>query len=162
VLSDILNPAGRIGGGEYRRFRLNLRSGSVTSERVSEIESEFPTFDPRLAGSRHTRCYTACSIDNGANSFYNAIQSVDFEGDGQLLTLEPGCYGSEPLFVPASASQHETDGYLLEVVYNAHSHLSELQIFRADDLSGPVAIAGLSHHLPHQFHGYFSAVPLMN
>ncbi len=162
VLSDILNPHGRIGGGEYRRFRLNLRTGSVSSDRVCEYESEFPTFDTRLAGSRHSLTYTACSVDNGADSFYNAIARIDFEGQAELLTLEPGCYGSEPLFVPAAGSICEADGYLLEVVYNACTHLSELRVFRADDLSGPVAVARLGHHLPHQFHGHFSAAPLMS
>ena len=51
----------------------------------------------------------------------------------------------------------EDDGYVLEVVYNAFDHKSELQVFRADALTDQVCCLKLSHHLPHQFHGYFSS-----
>ena len=47
-------------------------------EKVSEHESEFPTFNLAKTGQRHDACYTTCSIANGANSFFNAIQKVTF------------------------------------------------------------------------------------
>ena len=43
-------------------------------EQVTEIESEFPTFNPAFAAKKHSTTYTACSVANGANSFFNAIQ----------------------------------------------------------------------------------------
>ena len=60
------------------------------------------------------------------------------------------------MFAPSTNGSQEDDGYLLEVVYDAYEHLSELQIYRAQDPTDPVCTLGLQHHVPHQFHGYFS------
>lgn len=80
TLSDVFNPEGRFGGGYYQRYTMNLKTGDLRSERVVETESEFPTINPRVAGQRHQFTYTACSIDNGADSFFNGIAKVDFDG----------------------------------------------------------------------------------
>ena len=63
---------------------------------------------------------------------------------------------TEPLFVPAVDARQEDDGYILEVVYNAFDHKSELQIYRADDIENQVCNLKLKHHVPHQFHGFFT------
>ena len=155
VLQDVFNPAGRFNGGTYNRYRLDLASGEISVQQVCEHESEFPTFNTSLAGQRHGACYTACSIDNGANSFFNAFQRVSYDGDSTLVTLPPGMYGSEPLFAPAKDARAEDDGYLLEVVYDGFKHKSELQIYRADTVEHCCTMK-LRHHLPHQFHGHFT------
>jgi len=156
TLTDVFNPALRFNGGTYLRYHLNMRTGQMTSEQVSELECEFPTFNTARAGQRHEACYTACSIDNGANSFFNAIQRVTYDGDSTLVTLPPGYYGSEPLFAPAANATREDDGYVLEVVYDAYQHLSELQVYRADRMADQVCSLKLKHHVPHQFHGHFT------
>jgi all-trans-8'-apo-beta-carotenal 15,15'-oxygenase len=162
TLGDVFNPDGRFGGGRYHRYRLNLRTGAVGCQEVCEHESEFPTFNPRIAGKRHQACYTACSIDNGANSFFNGIQKVSYEGESTLVVLPPGYYGSEPMFAPAKGASSEDDGYVLEVVYNAFDHVSELQIYRADAFGELLARLYLEHHLPHQFHGFFTPELLLS
>ena len=156
TLSDVFNPGRRFNGGTYLRYHLNMQTGRMTAEQVCERESEFPTFNTARSGERHKACYTACSIDNGANSFFNAIQRVTYDGDSTLVTLPPGYYGSEPLFAPAVSAQREDDGYVLEVVYDAFQHISELQVYRADNIADHVCSLKLKHHVPHQFHGYFT------
>jgi all-trans-8'-apo-beta-carotenal 15,15'-oxygenase len=160
TLSDVFNPAGRFGGGTYMRYKLNMTTGALDAEQVTDYESEFPTFNPAKTGQRQDYTYTACSIDNGANSFFNAIQKIDFDGNSQLVTLPLGHYGSEPIFAPsASASSNELaedDGYVLEVVYDGYAHKSELQVYDARNLDDRVCSLKLKHHLPHQFHGHFS------
>jgi all-trans-8'-apo-beta-carotenal 15,15'-oxygenase len=156
TLKDVFNPDGRFNGGTYMRYRLNLRSGAMDDEKVTELESEFPTFNNDKATMRNDVTYTACSVDNGANSFFNAIQRITFDSDSTLVTLPPGFYGSEPVFAPATNSDGEDDGYILEVVYDGYEHLSELLVFRADDLNHQVCRLKLKHHIPHQFHGHFS------
>ena len=89
-------------------------------------------------------------------SFFNGFQKVTYDGDSTLVTLPPGFYGSEPLFAPAKNAQAEDDGYLLEVVYDAFEHQSELQIYRADNVRDQRCTLRLKHHLPHQFHGHFT------
>ncbi|NJN52754.1 MAG: lignostilbene alpha-beta-dioxygenase [Gammaproteobacteria bacterium] len=129
TLADVFNPNGRFGGGVYNRYTLNMTSGAIDVVRMSKTESEFPTFNPRVAGRQHEACYTACSVDNGANSFFNAFQKVSFDGASTLVTLPPGHYGSEPLFAPATDARREDDGFVLEVVYDAYEHRSECRCF---------------------------------
>ena len=56
----------------------------------------------------------------------------------------------------AKGATREDDGYLLEVVYDGFAHKSELQIYRADNVTDQVCRLPLQHHVPHQFHGYFT------
>jgi all-trans-8'-apo-beta-carotenal 15,15'-oxygenase len=156
TLVDVFNPNSRFGGGYYHRYFLNMADGSMRMERINDVECEFPTFNTHLTGIESSVCYTACSIDNGANGFFNAIQRVEFDGNNNIVTLPAGYYGSEPLFVPATGATREDDGYLMEVVYNAYEHKSELQILRADNINELVCRLPLQHHIPHQFHGYYT------
>ena len=156
TLSDVFNPDGRFGGGIYQRYYLNMKTGALRAEQITDVESEFPTFNTSLAGKKNDVTYTACSVDNGANSFFNAISRVTHDGDSTVVTLPPGYYGSEPLFAPKVNARNEDDGYLLEVVYNGFEHLSELQIYRADDINDQVCAAKLKHLVPHQFHGFYT------
>ncbi|MEM1230907.1 MAG: carotenoid oxygenase family protein [Pseudomonadota bacterium] len=157
TLKDVFNPDGRFNGGQYHRYRLNLRSGQLQQESVTDTESEFPTYNPRYTGRRNEVTYTAASVANGANSFFNALQRIPREGAEQLLTLPPGTYGSEPVFAATADARHEEDGYLLSVVYNAFTHRSELHILRAENIEDRVAVLRLPHHIPHQFHGQYQA-----
>ncbi len=156
TLSDVFNPNGRFGGGWYNRYRLNMTTGAMTESRVSDVESEFPTFNTALTGKRNDVTYTAVSVANGANSFFNGFQKVHFDGAATVVPLPAGYYGSEPMFAPAVGATREDDGYLLEVVYNAFEHKSELQIYRADNVTDRVCNLHLKHHVPHQFHGHFT------
>jgi all-trans-8'-apo-beta-carotenal 15,15'-oxygenase len=156
TLRNVFDPEGRFGGGSYQRFHLDLTSGQCRSEQVTSVESEFPSFNPAFTGRRHSATWTACSIPNGADSFFNGIQRVDFDGRSDVVALEAGCYGSEPLFVAAPNATREDDGWLLEVVYDAWKHRSELRILRADNVREEVARLALPHHIPHQFHGFFT------
>jgi carotenoid cleavage dioxygenase-like enzyme len=160
-LSDIFN-AKRLRGGEFRRYRIDMAKGSLSYEVMSPTNSEFPTFNLARACVRHEATYSACSVENGNDSFFNGIQRVGFDGEIQLNTLDPGSFGSEPLFAPSKGSDSDDDGYLLEVVYDAHEHSSSLMVFPARDISEPVAILRLRHHLPHQFHGFWHDKVLLN
>ncbi|MEM9623137.1 MAG: carotenoid oxygenase family protein [Pseudomonadota bacterium] len=155
-LTNVFHPDSKFNGGIYKRYVLNMRTGEMHETQLSPTESEFPTFNTRFTGQPHQVCYTACSVDNGANGFFNGIQRVTGDGDCHLLTLPPGHYGSEPLFAPATNAKAEDDGYLLEVVYNAFEHTSDLYVLRADNIDEQVCKLPLQHHLPHQFHGYFT------
>ena len=161
ALSDVFN-APALKGGQFRRYRLNVRTGGLSYEIMSETNSEFPTFNQTKAGQRHDVAYSACSIENGSDSFFNGFQRVTFDGGVQLHALPRGFYGSEPLFAPAKGSDADDDGFILEVVYDAFTHLSSLVIFPAADIGEPVATLPLRHHLPHQFHGYWYPEVLLN
>ena len=156
TLTDVFNPDGRFGGGWYMRYHLNMRDGTLRREQVSDTESEFPTFNTAWTGQRNEVTYTACSIKNGADSFFNGISRVTRDGDVNVVELPAGLYGSEPLFAPRTGARNEEEGYLLEVVYNGFEHLSELQVYRAENPSDCVCQLKLKHHVPHQFHGFWT------
>ena len=50
---------------------------------------------------------------------------------------------------------------MLEVVYNAFDHVSEMQVYRAQNMELACKLH-LTHHLPHQFHGHFSPEVFLN
>lgn len=154
ALSDIFN-ATALKGGEWRRYRIDVATGALSHEVMTDTNSEFPTFDQRRACQPNELTFSAASVDNGADSFFNGFQRITADGDVQLHTLDPGFYGSEPLYAGSADRAGEEDGYLLEVVYDAHTHRSSLVIFRAADIAEPVATLPLRHHLPHQFHGFW-------
>ena len=154
TLGDVFN-AKKFSGGRYVRYRLNLRTGRLTETQMSQNECEFPTFNTRYSGTPTEVCYSACNVDNSANTFFNAFQKVTADGDTDLVTLTPGHYGSEPLFAPRNDADGETDGYILVVVYDGFGHKSQVEIYRADDVTDRVCTLRLNHHLPHQFHGFF-------
>lgn len=155
-LVDVFAPESSFNGGWYKRYVLDLSTHNMTETSIGDTECEFPTFNTNYVGKPNQVTYTACSVDNGYNGFFNGFQRLDAEGETQMITLPPGFYGSEPLFAPAKNATREDDGYLLEVVYDGFQHKSEVQIFRADNITDQVARLPLTHHLPHQFHGYFS------
>ena len=161
TLENVFAPESKFNGGWFKRYVLNVQTGQMTESLLSETECEFPTFNMKYVGSPNQVTYTACSVDNGYNGFFNGFQRVTDDGQCDCVTLPPGYYGSEPLFAPAKNAQREDDGYLLEVVYDGYNHLSELQIFRADNVHDQVARLPLKHHLPHQFHGYFTPTTFM-
>ena len=117
TLTNVFNTVNRFGGGTYMRYFLNMCSGELRTEQVTDTESEFPSFNTKYSGRKNNVTYTACSVDNGANSFFNAISRVTHDGETTLVCLPPGYYGSEPLFAPSEGAKFEDDGYLLEVVY---------------------------------------------
>ena len=161
VLSNVFG-GGRFSGGRYHRFRLNMKTGDLTRSEVSEHESEFPVFNPRHQGQANNVTYTITSVPNGADSYFNGFQRVTFDGDVQLVTLEPGCYASEPMYAPRVNATGEDDGYILMVVYKAYEHRSELRISRDANIDDQIATLNLHHHLPHQFHGFWSNELLLN
>ena len=156
TLKDVFNPDGRFGGGWYKRYFLDMESGAMRVEDVFSHECEFPTFNSAFSGMENSITYAACSIENGANSFFNGMARVFGDGSSDVVSLPPGYYGSEPMFAASSDSRGEGDGYLLVVVYNGFEHRSELRIFKAENIEAPVCILKHPHHLPHQFHGFFT------
>lgn len=155
-LENVFAPESKFNGGWYKRYVLNLTTGRMSEQKVCDAECEFPTFNTSYVGKPNAVTYTACSVNNGYNGFFNGFQRLESDGEAHLVTLPPGFYGSEPLFAAAKNATREDDGYLLEVVYDGFQHKSELQIYRADNVTDQVARLPLQHHLPHQFHGYFT------
>ena len=145
----------RMESGKCHTYHVNLKDQSITHEEVSDsgLECEFPQWQNSKNTQESRYLWMAANSDNGACSFFNAIQKVDTKTTKTIVCeLPKGYYGSEPM--PILNGEKEDDGYVLMVVYNAFEHLSELWCLDAHDLSIR-AKAFLPHHIPHGFHGYW-------
>ncbi|MFK7975479.1 MAG: carotenoid oxygenase family protein [Halioglobus sp.] len=143
--------------GQLTRYRLNMKTGqSVKQILPSAIPGEFPQWDLRKTGSESRYTYTAGICENETPGFYNAIQKVDYAADSaKVYDCGPGRYTSEPIFVPKACDAEEDDGYLLFIVYDATTQLSELMILDAVSMADEIAVVPLKNHVPHGFHcGY--------
>jgi carotenoid cleavage dioxygenase-like enzyme len=60
----------------------------------------------------------------------------------------PGRYTSEPIFVPRSPDAEEADGYILCVMYDAATELSELMILDAASMAEEIAVVPLKNNTP--------------
>ncbi len=154
-MKDIWNADG-LGGGRYLRYTIEKSSGAVSTKQLCDVECEFPQWDNRKTGSRHQLAYVA-AVKPGDDSFFNAVMKVNVEsGNTQLMKFPAGYFASEPMFVSRPGGEAEDDGVLLDVVYNAHSEKSELRVLDAANISHVMAKVILPHHIPHQFHGFFT------
>ena len=141
-------------GGRLTRYRLNMSTGaSIREELPCAIPCEFPQYDHRKTGVESRYTYTAGVCQNETPGFYNAVQKVDYQtGEATVYDCGAGRYTSEPIFVPKTAGSDEGDGYLLFVIYDAATELSELMVLDAGSMSEEVASVPLKNHVPHGFH----------
>jgi carotenoid cleavage dioxygenase len=137
------------------RWTIDLNAGKVIEERLDDRGQEFPRVDDRVVGRRHRYGYaTGAGVDNG----------IQFDGllkhDLVAGTTEVHAFGSggraagEGVFVPASDTAGEDEGWVLSVVYDAGRDRSDLVILDATDFTGsPVATVELPQRVPFGFHG---------
>jgi carotenoid cleavage dioxygenase-like enzyme len=135
---------------EMRRFRIDLASRKVTSERLAE-GLELPRIN---YGRNNERPYRyAWGIDQ-ESGWLDRIVKVDTESGTTSDWSEDGCSPGEPVFVAAPDSDAEDAGVLLSVVFDARSGNSFMLVLDAADLS-ELARAEAPHHIPYGFHGQF-------
>jgi beta,beta-carotene 9',10'-dioxygenase len=136
---------------EMRRFRIDLSSRKVTSERLAE-GLELPRIN---YGRNNERPYRyAWGVDN-ESGWLDRIAKVDTANGGTTSWSEDGCSPGEPVFVATPGSDREDDGVLLSVVFDSRSGRSFMLVLDAADL-GELARAEAPHHIPYGFHGQFS------
>jgi beta,beta-carotene 9',10'-dioxygenase len=135
---------------EMRRFRIDLASRKVTSERLAD-GLELPRIN---YGRNNERPYRyAWGIDQ-ESGWLDRIVKVDTESGTTSDWSEDGCSPGEPVFVAAPDSDAEDAGVLLSVVFDARSGNSFMLVLDAADLS-ELARAEAPHHIPYGFHGQF-------
>lgn len=139
------------------RFTLDLHRRSVTERVLTDTPMELPTIHPGRVSRRHRYVYAQAASDPDFSSpTMTRVAKLDVDtGETLERELAPDL-PSEPVFVPRAGGYDEDDGYVLVVVYRAHTRRSELVIFDAVDLSERAALA-LPHHVPPGFHGTFIA-----
>lgn len=150
------SPMDRV-SSEFTRFRVTT-GDRVIRDPLSDQTCEFPRHHPDREGRPHRFAYY--NTKHALGTLYDGITKLDLADNSETgyAAQTPGNSFCEPVFAPRPGATDEDDGWLLSVEYQADRHTSRLVILDAKDpAGGPVATAGLTHHIPLGFHGNFAA-----
>ena len=139
------------------RWRLDQASGKVGEERLDERAIEFPRCDDRRTGLAHRYGYAVYTEDGADTNSGTALIKYDLRGEGTTVhDFGPGRVPGEGVFVPASPTAGEDEGFVLTYVYDGARDTSDLVILDAASFAGPpVATVALPQRVPFGFHGSF-------
>jgi carotenoid cleavage dioxygenase len=141
--------------GVLHRWRLDLGAGRAHEEPLDDRAIEFPRFDERRLGSAHRYGYAVHTKFGSEFGIGTSLIKYDVQsGASATHDFGAGRMPSEPVFVPASASAREDEGWVLSYVYDAARDGSDLTILDAADFArDPVATIALPQRVPFGFHG---------
>ncbi|WP_101757407.1 carotenoid oxygenase family protein [Oceanicoccus sp. KOV_DT_Chl] len=138
------------------RLTLNLKTQTLSDEKLGTTYCEFPRADSRRCGQSYRYGFAAASTQSWAddpNHGYNATIAYDMDsGHSQLWDYGVGANAGEPVHVPSPDSAKEEDGYLMCYV-NSPEEGAYLSILSAGDLTrGPLAKISIPVRVPNGFH----------
>jgi carotenoid cleavage dioxygenase len=143
-----------------RRWTIDLEGRKVGDELVDDHLQEFPRADERLAGRKHRYGYSLGTSDTdalgglGADPRTKVLKHDLVVGVTEEHDLGAGRVGSEFVFIPASETAGEDEGWLMGYVYDGARGASDLVILDAHDFTAaPVASVHLPARVPQGFHG---------
>ena len=143
--------------GQLFRFKFDLKTQSVEHQLIEPRCCEFPVTHPDKVGQPYRYVYLGAAHNPTGNAPLQSVIKVDLvSGERQLWSAAPCGFAGEPIFVPHPNGQSEDEGWLLLLTFNSKTECSELVILNAQDLSEPVAILRLKHHIPYGLHGSFT------
>jgi carotenoid cleavage dioxygenase-like enzyme len=129
------------------RWRLNLSTGAVVEEQLSDSITEFPMINRGHAGRRYRYAYAA----TGKPSWFlfDGVVKHDLHtGTEERFAFGDGVYGSETAMAPRVASAAEDDGYLVTLTTDMNADASYCIIFDAARVAdGPVCTLRLPERI---------------
>ena len=143
-------------GTNLVRWVIDPTAATVETTVLSDIDVEFPRVNPRFECYKHRFGYALTA--SGAHGFSDLVKFDLVAGTTQTYQVGDNCAGGEPVFVESANGDAEDAGYILSVVYNGDTQLSELHIIDAQNFqSNPLAVVKLNARVPFGFHGNFIA-----
>ena len=135
------------------RWTIDLDAGKVIEERLDDRPQEFPRVDERVVGRPHRFGYTAhFGLDEHEIHFGGLLKHDLQTGAVDAKTFGPGTHAGEGVFVPASPTAGEDEGWVLSIVYDDGRDASDLVILDAREFD-EVARVHLPQRVPFGFHG---------
>lgn len=142
------------------RWRFDLRTGKTCEERLDDKLLEFGTINQRYATKRHRYTYSTTSLP-GWFLFTGFVKHDLDERRSWSLPLEPGRFGSEPVFAPRVDARAEDDGYLVSFIIDENTKSSECILIDAADFdAGLVCRIALPHKLCSGTHAWWANQPM--
>ncbi len=137
------------------RWTIDTVRGGVKEEQRDDLLCDFPRVDERLVGRRARFGYAAEYERASAPRLGHHLLRYDLEsGDVRKHHLGPSVRGGEPVFVPASPTAEEDEGWILALVHDEEGDVSYLQIVDGRDFEGPpVARVRMPQRVPYGSHG---------
>ncbi|MFK7988030.1 MAG: carotenoid oxygenase family protein [Sandaracinaceae bacterium] len=139
------------------RWRFDLTTGQTHEAPLDDLNAEFPSIAPHVAGQRSRFSYHMCIPTDASTLLFDGIAKYDLEGGRQRHTFGDGVYGSEVGFARREGGHEEDDGYLVSFVHDlADDQTSQLWVYDAKDIErGPVCRAEVPQRVPLGFHATF-------
>jgi carotenoid cleavage dioxygenase len=137
-------------------YEFDLAAETCRETKLGDMSAEFPRIDDRLVGHKNRWGYAATATPGeDANGLFRRITKYDRQG-GPSIHRAPvdGRWVGEPIFVPRHAGAEEDDGFILNLVHDAHRDASAVEILDARAIDADVlARLWLDERVPVGFHG---------
>ncbi len=145
------------------RWRLDLRTGLVKEEPLSDSVMEFGMISGAVAGRPYRYSYDM-TAEPGMFLFDGLVKQDLRTGREERYSFGPGVYGSETPFAPRPGATAEDDGYLVTFTTDMGRDLSECLVLDAARITdGPVARIRLPERISSGTHSCWtpaSALPV--
>jgi carotenoid cleavage dioxygenase-like enzyme len=115
------------------RWRLNLVTGQVKEEDLSDSLVEFGMINARYGGQPYRYSY-AMTGHPGWFLFEGIVKHDNLTGEQKRYDFGEGVFGSETPMAPRPGGTAEDDGYLLTFTTDVRGDCSDAVIFTAQDL----------------------------
>jgi all-trans-8'-apo-beta-carotenal 15,15'-oxygenase len=148
--------------GLLERCTIDLATGTVDTERLSERCCEFAMVNPRREGLSCRYGWMAVAERETGNDPLQAIKKLDLvSGERKVWSAAPRGFASEPVMVPrptpaGGPEPAEDDGWVLTLIWNGARSASDLVILDAASME-ELAVVELPLAIPYGLHGSFVA-----
>ncbi len=158
-LATVRSGASRDAGGFAAHpylYEIDPAAGTCKEKKLSDSTAEFPRLDDRRVGYENRWGYAGtASPAAGVESYFRRITKYD-RVDGTSVHREtvPGQWVGEPVFVPRAPDAEEDDGFVLNLVYDANTDRTAVDVLDARAIDAtPLARLWLQERIALGFHG---------
>lgn len=144
------------------RWRLDLRTGQVKEEQLSDSITEFGMINGLHAGREYRYTYAASGVP-GRFLFNGIVRHDVLTGAEVRYDLPDAVFASESAMVPRVGATDEDDGYLITFTIDMNEDRSQCLVFAAARIDkGPIASVTLPERICSGTHSTWapgSAIP---
>ncbi len=158
VMRGNLTPSG---GSHHHEYRIDTRTRKVAEAPMfgMNLETEFPSVDPRVSGQRNRRLTMMSSntLTPPVHGHLNEVSHFDYDSGARAVYRYPDTeIPEEHIYVADPSRAAETDGWVIGTAFDWKTDQTLLNVFDARALAdGPLATARLPYGLPLGLHGRF-------
>ena len=140
------------------RYRVDLKSGSVSKEMMTDLQCFFGSASPASSTQKHKSIYMAIGGMGSEVAPPQGIARFDVETQKLDAWMPEGHeFCGEPIFASKEGAASSDHGYIITVLFNGKTEQSDLLIFNSQDIAtGPVARMSIGIGIPHGLHGCFT------